>query len=313
MTKSNTNRKKDNNHRRKYTRKFKKMNCHPGVDGKSSVRSSCLSDNVLLQLKDSFNQSHPDKLISQVEPKKIWNELKRKLKTCNKEDCWLDTIADPHVRNKIDKQSFAPDRPVSWKGNPNRWLSNFDIANVLEQYETAYPMFKLLGPTPIDFDKRYSILDGECVREELCTFQVKDYIDSGKTKIGMVFNLDKYGQGGSHWVSMFLDLDEHYIFFMDSAGDKIPPEIDVLAKRIIAQGLALDTPIHIHYHENCPMEHQYGDNECGMYSIYFIVTMLTNKTEKKVFKNYVDKIAFFKNKRIPDTYIYRYRKKYFNA
>ena len=61
------------------------------------------------------------------------------------------------------------------------------------------------------------------------------------------------------------------------------------------------------------MEHQYENNECGMYSLYFIITMLTNKTEKKIFKNYMEKIDFFKNKRIPDKYMHRYRKKYFNS
>lgn len=308
-----THRKKKVGGRRKYTRKFKKMNCHPGVDGKTSVDDSCLTDDVLLQLKQSFNESHPDKQITHDAPKKIWSDLKRKLKTCNKEDCWLDTISDPIVRRKIDTLSFAPDHPASWKHDADEWLSNFNIADVLKQYESTYNNFKMLGPSPIDFDTRLPEEGGECVWKDLCMFHVKDYLKSGKTKIGMVFNLDHHGQGGSHWVSMFVDLDDQFIFFMDSAGDTIPPEIDALAKRIIDQGLALDTPMHIHFHENCPMEHQYGNNECGMYSLYFIVTMLTNKTEKKVFKNYVDKIAFFKNKRIPDKYMNQYRKKYFNS
>jgi hypothetical protein len=192
-------------------------------------------------------------------------------------------------------------------------LSNIDIRDVLKQYEETIPEFKLFGPTPIDFDTRLPEEGGQCVWEDICNFQVKEQLDAGKTKIGMVFNLDKHGQGGSHWISMFVDLDEHYIFFMDSAGDKIPHEIDVLAKRIIEQGRMLDTPIIFHFHENSPLEHQHENNECGMYSLYFIVTMLTNKTEKKVFKNYVDKVAFFKNKRIPDKYMNQYRKKYFNS
>lgn len=298
---------------RKYTRKFKNMNCHPRVAGKTVREDSCLTNNVLMQLKDSFNKSHPDKRISTSEPKKIWSDLKRKLKTCNKEDCWLDSIDDPLVRRKIDKQTFAPDHPESWKENPNRWLSNIDIRDVLKQYEETYSEFKLFGPTPIDFDRHLPEEEDNCVNEDICNIQIKEQLDAGKTKLGMVFNLDKYGQGGSHWISMFVDLDEHYIFFMDSAGDKIPPEVDVLVKRIIEQGRMLDTPILFHFHENCPLEHQYEDNECGMYSLYFIITMLTNKTDKKIFKNYVDKIAFFKNKRIPDKYMNRYRKKYFNS
>lgn len=310
---TNTTRHRKKQHRRKHTRKFKRMNCNPRTSGKTSVADSCLTDDVLLQLKTSFNESHPDKRILSTEPLRIWSDLKKRLKTCDKEDCWLDTITDPLVRRKLDNQSFAPDQPSSWNADPDEWLSNFDIADVLKQYEETFKNFVFLGPSPIDFDTRLPENGGDCVWEELCKFQVKNYLDSGKTKIGIVFNLDHHSQGGSHWVSMFVDLEDQYMFFMDSAGDKIPPEIDALAKRIIAQGLDLETPMHIHFHENCPMEHQYGNNECGMYSLYFIVTMLTNKTEKKVFKNYMDKIAFFKNKRIPDKYMHRYRKKYFNS
>ena len=299
--------------KKKYTRKLKNMNCNPGTKGKTIKRNSCLTQDVIQQLKTSFNKSHPGKTIRHTEPKKIWTDLKRKLKTCDREDCWLDTIHDPLVRRKIDKQSFAPDRPDGWKKKPAAWLSNFDIRDVLKQYESLFKNFKLIGPTPIDFDSRPVDNDKECVWKDLCSFNLKQMIDSGKTKLGIVFNLDKHGQGGSHWISMYVDLDDNYMFFMDSAGDSVPKQVDVLAKRIIKQGLELSPKKHIHYHENCPMEHQYSDSECGMYSLYFIITMLTNKAEKKTFTNYVDKIAFFKKKRIPDTFIHKYRKKYFNS
>ena len=100
---------------------------------------------------------------------------------------------------------------------------------------------------------------------------------------------------------------------MDSNGETLPDEIKALVTRITEQGLLLENPLHIHFYENCPMEHQYQNNECGMYSLFFIVTMLTSKTDKKTFKNYTKKIDFFKNKRIPDKYMHRYRKKYFNS
>jgi len=299
--------------KRKYTRKINPMNCNPGVKGRTIKRNSCLTPDVMHQLKDSFNKSHPGKTIRHTAPKKIWTDLKQKLKTCDREDCWLDTVTDPLVRRKLDKQSFAPDHPAEWKKNPDTWLSNFDIRDVLKQYEPMYKNFKVIGPSPIDFDTRPVEEGGECVWEDLCTFDLKKLLDSGKTKLGIVFNLDKHDQGGSHWISMYVDLDDKYLFFMDSAGDPPPKEVDVLAKRIIAQGLELSPKMQLQYYENSPLEHQHGNNECGMYSLYFIITMLTNQTEKKIFKNYADKIAFFKKKRIPDKYIHKYRKKYFNS
>lgn len=292
---------------------MKNMVCNPNIKGKTIKRNSCLTQSAMDVLKNSFNSSHPDKQIKQNDPKRIWKDLKQKLKTCNREDCWLNTVADNNLRNKLSKQLFAPYHPENWKTDKNAWLSNVDIANVLKQYETMYSNFKLIEPTPIDFNsKRYDDPD-TCVSQDLCQFDLQELLDSGKTQLGMVFNLDKYGESGSHWVSMYVDLDNQYMFFMDSAGDTAPKQIKDLSKRIIDQGLELIHKKHIHYYENCPMEHQYHDNECGMYSIYFIVTMLTNKADKKTFKNYNEKIGYFKNKRIPDKFMHSYRKKYFNS
>jgi hypothetical protein len=155
-------------------------------------------------------------------------------------------------------------------------------------------------------------MDGKCVWQELCDFHLDKYFKSGKTKLGIVFNLDKHNRGGSHWVSMFIDLEDKYAFYMDSAGDEIPPEIDAFFQRVVQQGLAMHPPVHIHLYQNCPTEHQMGDTECGMYALFFLITMLTGETEGKVFKNYLAKIRFFKDRRIPDRYIQRYRKIYFN-
>ena len=61
-------------------------------------------------------------------------------------------------------------------------------------------------------------------------------------------------------------------------------------------------------------EHQMGDTECGMYSLFFIISMLTNTIggdEKKTFKNYIDKINFFTKKRIDDKEMENLRDKYF--
>jgi hypothetical protein len=112
---------------------------------------------------------------------------------------------------------------------------------------------------------------------------------------------------------MFIDLDDKYAFYMDSAGNPIPAEIDAFLKRVVQQGLELKpTPMRIHFYENCPLEHQMGSSECGMYALYFLITMLTGETEGKVFKNYLEKIRFFKDRPIPDKYMKRYRRIYFN-
>ena len=101
-------------------------------------------------------------------------------------------IEDPTIRKKLDLQLFAPDQPKEWKKNPDEWLSNYDIMDVLKQYEETFPCFHVIGPTPIDFDSRPKDLDNKCVWEELCNFRLEKYIKEKKRKIGIVFNLDDH-------------------------------------------------------------------------------------------------------------------------
>lgn len=302
---SNKTRKSYSHRRRDY-----KMNCSPAVKGKTPNNGSCFTNSVLTKLKDSYNTIHPVDKITTVNPIEIWADLKQRMTKCKKEDCWLNVIKNENERQKLDKYLFAPDQPDDWKHNSSSWLSNFDIFDVLHQYEEAFPNFKIIGPTPIDFDTRPADMNGQCVWQDLCTFSLDKMLSSNKTKLGVVFNLDEHDEKGSHWVSMFIDLDDQYIFYLDSAGNKIQPEIDALVKKIMQQGI--DRGMRIHFYENCPVEHQMGANECGMYALYFIITMLTGETEGRRFKNYVDKIDFFKDKRIPDRYVNKYRKIYFN-
>jgi hypothetical protein len=169
----------------------------------------------------------------------------------------------------------------------------------------------------------------------------------------MVFNLDKHDERGSHWVSLFVDLEDWFLFYLDSAGNRIPKEIRTLVKRIQRQGMSLSPPLkfkptknlirtadshsswsmtdkeinsspiakqgadlnlqRFKFYENYPLEHQLGNTECGMYSLYFIITMLTGETEGRTFRTAREKIEFFKKKRVPDKYVSKYRKIYFNV
>ena len=316
MTK--TYRQKQKSHNKKRTIKrtnvnsLSKMNCNPAVKGKSPIRDSCLTPEVLIQLKQYYNLSHPSQPIKYNNPAKIWVSLKRKLNKCDKEDCWLDLIKDANVRKSLDKELFAPDHPSSWKKDPNTWLTNYDIYNVLHQYESKYPEFCVIRPSAIDFDDKIGGTESDmCVTEDLCKFDLVHHINKGKTKFGIVFNLDKHDEPGSHWVSLFIDINDEYAFYMDSVGDPVPREIQKFVDRVIEQ--ALQTNKNMKFYENSPMQHQTGDTECGVYSLYFIITMLTGETDQNTFNTAQDKISFFKNKRIPDKYISKFRKIYFNT
>lgn len=293
------------------TRKTKKktMNCSPMVAGKTVSDESCMTRDILQKIKSEYNHTHRNKPIVAKTPKKILKELRNHLSYCSQEDCWLHQIKDVKLRKKIEEYIFAPKHPREWKYNPNEWLSNYDIYNVLTQWEETYPHFEFIGPSFIDFDAREQ---SRCVDPELCKFSLEQQIRAGRNKIAIVFNLDKHDQSGSHWVSLWIDIADRFVFFFDSAGAKIPPEIMKLVTRIKKQGLELERPIKFRFYENHPMEHQYNNTECGMYSLFFIITMLINRTDDRVFDNWRKKVAFFKHHRIPDKYVENLRWKYFN-
>jgi len=285
------------------------MICSPAVR-KISVRNSCYTPKILFMIRDAYNKDHSEEdKITETDPTKLWKIFNSRFVQCKKEDCWLNQIKDANLKKKIDRYVFAPDKPYEWKNNPNEWLSNFDIMNVLEQYEQTYKQFEFIGPTPIDFDK---VVEGSCIQSELCHFQLRDQIKRGKTQIGIIFNLSPHTSSGSHWVSLFIDVKERTIFYFDSAGEPIPKEIKVFVDRVMSQVKDMDGSKYAFY-QNHPKEHQMGNTECGVYSLFFIITMLTGFSPlTRGRMNMKQKIHLFKKRTIPDKYIEKYRNVYFN-
>jgi len=277
-----------------------KVNCSP--KDKNEIKNyTCYTDRSLFKLRDKWNIRHPYEKITTNDTKEIHKILSNYLSDlCNKESCWLK---QKHEFGKLDedfKDSFAPESPYEWKKNPNEWLSSIDIIKVMKQYEKAYKCFDFIGPTPIDFDKKK--LYGECVWEELCNFDLNQQIKEGKTKIGIIFNTDPHDKPGKHWISIFINIKKGKIFFFDSVGDTAPDEIKKFVEKIKTQGNQLNPKINFVYDENHPVEHQYGNTECGIYSIFFIVHMLEDKLTSHYLKTHI----------LKDKYMEKFRKIYFN-
>ena len=288
-----------------------KMNCNPLVKGKTVSKETCYTVDIIMKIKNEYNKQHSNaEQILINDPTEIWNILKSRLK-CGKEDCWLNQIKDSKLKKIIDEYLFAPDAPPEWEKNPNEWLTNYDILDILDQYQDTYPNFEFLGPSPIDFDTKLPERSDTCVESSICNFSLKKQLANKKTKIGFVFNLDKHNEPGSHWVSLFVDMDNKIIYYFDSGGDFIPNEIKLLSKRIREQGLQLNKPIHFKYYDNHGNDHQKGNTECGMYSLFFIITMLTGEVEGNPY-TMKRRIRLFSKGNITDKYIENYRHIYYN-
>tara|TARA_B100000035_G_C21035142_1_gene570502 strand:- start:742 stop:1623 length:882 start_codon:yes stop_codon:yes gene_type:complete len=275
---------------------FKKLKCSPSKTDRTSF--SCYSSNDLIKIRDAWNKRHPDRLINSEDDHEIWNIIKiYSINSCKNERCWLSSL---FKKNELDDSlllyTFSPTRPDKWKDNPNTWLSSLDIEAVMNQYERKYDDFAFIGCSPIDFDK--VLHNGECVWPELCNFNINEYIDNNVNKIGISLNLDEHTKGGSHWVSLFIDLKNKYIFYFDSNGDETPKEVKRLIDRINNQCLKLSIEMKI-YESN--IEHQKKNTECGIYSLYFLTYLLKNN-------NY----NHFLDKRISDEEMFKLRNKFFN-
>lgn len=285
------------------------LKCSVATDGKRPLLNSCYTPDVLEKIRDEFNADHRENPIRAASPKALWKELRQRLRpTCrDQEQCWLNQIKDPDRKREIERILFLPRKPPKWRKNPNEWLTNHDIVRVLHQYETRYVCFKFIGPVPIDFD---AVVDGECVSPELCKLDLARY--PNKKRIGVIFNLDKHDEPGSHWVALYVDLPAGIIFYFDSTGEDIPPPIHALVGRLVKQAAALTPPIMLVRHTNHPTEHQMKNTECGVYCLFFIITMLTCKTEFHTGElTTQDKLDLFKKETIPDKYIEQYRNVYF--
>jgi len=285
------------------TQKFRKLKCSPhqnkNID--NAIKDfTCYSRKNLELFKNVWNANNNDKITSN-NTKEIWEFFKNKLnKKCYDELCWLKNTPLEKVNNSelLIKEIFKPFSPESWSTKPNTWLSSVDIVQIMQQYQKSHKNFKFIGPSPIDFDSKEVF--STCVWEQLCNFNLKEHIKNNISKIGVIFNTDPHDKPGQHWISLFIDLDKNFVFYFDSNGAKIPKQIKVLIDRIVGQ--ANEENIKLIVDNNEGFTHQYGDGQCGMYTLYFIIELLKEN------KNY----KFFKTTRIKDKTMKKYRKKYYN-
>lgn len=269
------------------TKRFKKLNCHPKYKNKTK-KYTCYDDNTLVMFKNVWNQKYTNNKIVSTNVLDIWKELQKKIPTCADEKCWADQL-------NVKTDAFTPKSPKDWE--TNTWLSNLDIEAVLKQYKEAYPNFDYLGPSTIDFD---TLVGSTCVNEHICKLNIADKIKNKINKLAFSINLDKRTGNGTHWVTLFVDLQKKYIFYFDSCGNPVPGQIKKLMDKIEEQCKSLG--IKMTQHDTEDTQHQTGTTECGMYSLYCIINLLEGRHT----------IKYFKTHKIPDKDVERYRRIYFN-
>ena len=185
------------------------------------------------------------------------------------EACWLDKV--PAVKTTTTVTRYVrPKQPDEWRKRPNAWLSNWDIQKVMRQYEEKRSLhYKFLGCVSIDFED-------VCTSYDLCNLMdtLPKLIAKGVQYLGLITNLDKHDEPGSHWTSLFICIDPSKpcfgAYYYDSVMRPPPPEIQRFVQRV-RSGMASPEKFKIDYSK---IRHQNGNNECGMFSLVYQIRWL---------------------------------------
>ena len=268
--------------------------CNPGL--KRRAGEPCLPLDAIQRLTQKWNETHPGHAIKPIQTRrnrhasgknqsvhrKTWKQLRTAMKShykCDNDYCIvkkLPGLSDTNRKELIPY--FRPERPKAWDSKLNTWLDSYNLEDVMRQYEQADPSFEFIGPVPIDFDSKNEQW-GKCIVDELCKLNLSEVAAKGKKKIGIIFNLDKHDEPGSHWVCAFVDIVNKKAYYFDSYGYKPEPEIEAFLERCKDQGCD-----GIYWND---IRHQREGSECGMYCLYVIISLLNGKPFDVICKNIV--------------------------
>jgi hypothetical protein len=271
--------------------------CAPGI---KFMSGSCIDLPILVEMVNAYNKVNDDKIkvhsrLETLNPKKYKKFLLKQIKkrydnVCKSQLCWTQQDFIDEMNNKMKdellKYTFRPEGP---KGK-FEWLNTTHLNEVMEQYEKIHPEFKFLGAVPMDFDKLPSL--------GIKNLNFKELYDKGVKKLGIIFNLDEHWQSGSHWVAAFANLESGDAYYSDSYGIAPEPPIRALLRRI---GKFCENELGIKANAvHNKTRHQYGDSECGMYSLNFVISLLEGK-----------KFEDLSNNKIPDDNVNKLRPIFF--
>jgi hypothetical protein len=300
--------------------------CSPlSINNNTNKNSSktCFSKESLIKLIEAWNTTNSNNKIkykSKDSIKTLWNFLNNKLKgICDegKDWCWTGALknmtSNSEIKNEIKNianKELIPEKPLEWMKNPKTWLSNYDIEEVMVQYEqNKQYKYKFIGVFPIDFTVKNKF--GKCLYSELCSIDVLKYSKKGIKYLGIITNLDKHDQPGSHWTSTFIVIDpkikSYGAYYYDSTARPIPSYMLNLLKEIKNQCNNLYPDNNFNYIYN-KKQHQRKNTECGVFSIVFQIRWLKFL---KMNKNNASFDKVINDKDINDETMYSVRDKLF--
>jgi len=274
---------------------------------KKYTDGSCFTVDSLKLIASKYNKKYTKNKINITDNKKDLVESLTNAfsKSCDTQSCWLRLDIVKSIENEdILENTFRPDGPAK----KYDWLSTTNINEVLSQYEQLYNDFLFLGAVPNDFE--------ELPMLGLSNIDFDNYINEGKTKLGLVINLDTHDQSGSHWVALYIDLSNNQLYYFDSVGKEPGKRIKRFNNKVIKYLYNKETNkdleigkiaglinhlddknkknkyikllnkklknFDIRYNN---IQHQKKNSECGVYSINFILRLAKGESFDDITKN----------------------------
>ena len=290
---------------------------------KTGINETIDKDKVLDYIENEVNKNDSDiiidtkvKKVSDNENINIINSIKKY--KCDTEGCVLSNVVKD-IQSKSESNIFKSSNMKLKVGGPRDsedWLSNHDIDKVVARTVADFDEFFAFATTMSDFKTGADEYLGNSKSTSLSKFKelFKTLLSNKKSCFGCVINTDtvsncKKGKCGSHWVSIFIDLRRNEdapitVEFFDSVGD--PPQKNISDWLDDIQ-IFLEDYRKSEGHNNTSViveinnvQHQEGNNECGVYGCYFI-------------RARVEGIPFhrFQNRKLPDYFMINYRENIF--
>lgn len=268
-------------------KKETQLYCSPERFDMGQKDNTCMSVSELKDIAKDYNNKKANNIEEKVKisssKKKLVKELQEKLgSSCGVADhCWVQQdFVSEKTKQSILEKAFRPLKPKAWYVNRKTWLNTYDILTVMKQYEDKYTDFVFLGVFPIDFagNDHY----GNCVSKTMCEFSIKKVLDKGKKRFGMVLNLDKHDESGSHWVALYCNLQPRRknfgIYYYDSVAYQPPAEVATFMKQVEKDSYTIFSKkvadkFAMRYNK---IQKQFSNFDCGVFSEVFLTQILKN-------------------------------------
>lgn len=247
-------------------------------------------------------------------PNVIVNKAKEVMK-CDSESCVLtnpsfQNFAGKSLVKNVLENNFKPKGPAL---NFNL-LSNFNIDDVLDQFEKA---FKSCGFVHVPFQMRdfadnqplediISYKTDELIekRKNLATMDIAAEYNNGMRCFGVVLNTDYSSGNGKHWFAIFGDFRKKpfTIEYFNSSGNLPIFEVSSWMKKTV-----IDLTDRMNVNRDDILDviasritHQEDKHSCGVYSLYYIYCRINGIP-----------YTYFKENRVPDKLMHDFRKVFF--